>query len=222
VAYYDPTKKPMPDSMTARYRLFRAFMVLLGRLFFGFTVCGAEKVPREGPVILASNHHQYADPVLVCMAAPRRIWWMAKKEVFRGPILTWFFHFIGVFPVDREGGGRAALKTALTLLRAGWTLGLFPEGTRRRAGYSEESARGGVVMLAARSGAPIIPVYIEKIPTPRQRLAGRRLAVYIGNPITLDPEGKGRRYREAADGVLREIYALPERYAAEARGGRVG
>jgi len=201
--------------MTRRYALFRRFMVLLGRLLFGFRVHGAERVPKEGPVILAPNHHQYADPVLVCMAVPRRLWWMAKKEVFRGPVASRFFYFIGSFPVDREGGGRAALKTGLSLLRSGWAMGHFPEGTRRRDGYATDAAKSGVVMLAARSGAPILPVYIGKIPSPRARLRGERLEVFVGNPIILNVDRGGRAYREAADGVLREIYALPE-------GGREG
>jgi 1-acyl-sn-glycerol-3-phosphate acyltransferase len=206
--------------MTLRYRLFRGFMRLSGRLLYGFTVYGADKVPREGPVILASNHHQYADPVLVCMAVPRRIWWMAKKEVFREPVLSRFFYFIGSFPVDRAGGGRAALKTSLVLLRSGWTLGLFPEGTRRRDGYSSEGAKSGVVMLAVRSGAPLIPVHIGRIPSLKGRLLrGERLVAHVGDPISLESYGADRRYKEAADVVMREIYALPEKNAARNRAG---
>jgi len=196
--------------MSARYRLFRWSMVAIGRLLFGFTVHGAEKVPKEGALIVAANHRRYADPVLVSMAVPRRIQWMAKKELFGFPFERFFF-FIGAFPVDRESG-RAALRTALNLLKAGWALGIFPEGQRRRKGYdSEHAPKSGVAMLAARGGAPVIPVYVSRIPGPLERLRGGNLLVYIGDPITFENterKGGGRAYEEFAGELLRMIYGL--------------
>ncbi|MDQ4064221.1 MAG: 1-acyl-sn-glycerol-3-phosphate acyltransferase [Actinomycetota bacterium] len=195
-------------NMSPRYRLFRRVMRALGWFLFGFTVHGAERVPKEGPLILASNHHNYADPVLVCMAVPRRMQWMAKKEVFVPPFDK-FFYFIGSFPVDRNKGGRTALKTSLELLAEGWTLGIFPEGTRRKAGLPEDAPKHGVAMLAARGGAPILPVFVSAIPSPLQRLRGKRLQILIGHPVTIDNTKNGKQVRaEVAGEVLREIYAL--------------
>jgi 1-acyl-sn-glycerol-3-phosphate acyltransferase len=125
-------KKGVARGMSPRYRIFRRFMLALGWLLFGFTAVGAEKVPKAGPLIVAANHRRYADPVFVSMAVPRRIQWMAKKQLFVSPFDKFFF-FIGAFPVDREKGGRAALRVALDLLAANWALGIFPEGTRRKA-----------------------------------------------------------------------------------------
>ena len=206
-------RRPKRDAslgMSARYRLFRRAMRALGTLLFGFTVHGAEKVPREGPLILASNHNRYADPVLVCMAVPRRIQWMAKSEVFVPPFDRFFF-FIGSFPVDRKKGGRAALKASLDLLAGGWTLGIFPEGTRRRAHDPADAPKSGVAMLAARAGAPILPIFVGRVPSLLERLRGRRLHVYIGDLITTDNTKNGRSARaEVAGEVLRAIYALGE------------
>lgn len=194
--------------MSARYRLFRRLMIALGRLLFGFEVIGAEKVPANGPVIVASNHRRYMDPVLVCMAVPRRIQWMGKKELFVFPFER-FFYFIGTFPVDRQKGGRAALKSALNLLAAGWALGIFPEGTRRKDYDPDHAPKSGVGMLAARASAPILPVFVDKIPGPFQRLRGGKLIVYVGEPININNTiGGGRVYREVAGEVLRKIYAL--------------
>src|SRR5918997_5104165 len=194
--------------MSARYKLFRRFMLALGWLLFGFTIHGAEKVPQEGPLIVAANHRRYADPVFVPMAVPRRIQWMAKKELFVFPLVRFFF-FIGAFPVDRQKGGRAALRTALDLLAAGWALGIFPEGTRRKDYDPDHAPKSGVGMLAARANAPILPVFVGKVPNPFERLRGARLRVYIGDPITLDNTIRGGRvYREAADEILRKIYDL--------------
>jgi 1-acyl-sn-glycerol-3-phosphate acyltransferase len=197
-----------PGEMSGRYRLFRRVMILLGRLFLGFEIHGEEKVPRDGPLVVAANHHRFFDPVFVCMAVPRRLQWMAKKELFVPPF-RWFFYFIGSFPVDRAGGGRAAIREGLKFLADGWALGIFPEGTRQRERASGE-AKSGVVMLATRGDARVLPVFVGKIPGPLARLRGERFHTYVGAPMRLDTGLRGgKAYREAADEVLRAIYTLP-------------
>jgi len=204
-----------PRQMSRRYHLFRRAMMLLCRVLFGLTVHGAEKVPSEGPLIVASNHSQYADPVLVCVAVPRRLQWMAKRQLFVFPFRR-FFEFIGSFPVDREGGGRAAIRAALAFLAEGWALGIFPEGTHRGDGASRE-AKSGVVVLAVRGRAPVLPVYVGKLPRPLARLRGEKLHIFVGEPIDLDTKLRGGvAYRAAADEVMRKIYALPENHAQKA------
>ena len=196
--------------MSLRYRVFRTGMILLGRVLFGFTVHGAQKVPKKGPLIVASNHHQYADPVLVCMAVPRRIQWMAKKEVFVPPFDR-FFRFIGAFPVDRQKGGRSALRAALGFLSEGWVLGIFPEGGRRKKhdAVGQDAPKSGVAMLSARAGASILPVFVDKAPSPLERLRGHKLHVYVGVPITSNNTSKEKRVRGEITGeVLRAIYGL--------------
>jgi 1-acyl-sn-glycerol-3-phosphate acyltransferase len=183
-------------------------MLALGGSIFGFTVHGAEKVPEKGGLIVAANHRRYVDPVLVSMAVPRRIQWMAKRELFVFPFER-FFYFIGAFPVDRQKGGRAALKAALDLLAAGWALGIFPEGTRRKDYDPEDVPKSGAAMLAARAGTPVLPVFVDRVPGPSERLRGGRLHVYIGDPINLDDATRERRgRREAAARILRAIYDL--------------
>ncbi|HSL01784.1 MAG TPA: lysophospholipid acyltransferase family protein [Rubrobacteraceae bacterium] len=210
-----PQREPLfkgrsgPVEMSARYRLFRRTMILLGRFFLGFEFHGAQHVPKEGPLVVAANHHRFFDPVFVCMAVPRRLQWMAKKELFAPPLHR-FFYFIGSFPVDREGGGRAAIRDALKFLAAGWALGIFPEGTRQRDHASGE-AKSGAVMLAIRGNAPVLPVFVGRIPGPVARLRGEKFSTYVGRPINIDNTIRGgRAYREAADDILRSIYALPE------------
>jgi len=199
------------NDMSPRYRLFRWVVCTFGALFLGFKVHGQERVPQKGPLIVAANHRRFFDPVFVSMAVPRRLRWMAKKELFTFPFGR-FFYFLGTFPVDRQGGGRAALRTALKLLAEGRTLGIFPEGTRRKEGISLE-AKSGAALLAARSGAPVLPVFADKIPSPAARLRGEKFHVYIGQPMTIDNTEKGREgYRRVADEILRTIYVLPEEW----------
>jgi 1-acyl-sn-glycerol-3-phosphate acyltransferase len=215
-ALQTPKNRSSPEMMSSRYRLFRALMRLLGRIFLGFAVHGEENMPPKGAVVVAANHTQYLDPVYVCMAVPRRLQWMGKKELFAFPFGA-FFYFIGTFPVDREGGSRAGLRTALNFLARGWALGIFPEGTHR-AGEGSREAKSGTALLAVRAGAPILPVYVGETPGLRARLRGERLRVYVGHPITVDGTLRGREaYRAAADEVLRAIYALPEARARETR-----
>ena len=176
--------------MSPRYRLFRGTLRTLGVLFLAFEAHGEEKVPEKGPLIVAANHHRFFDPVFVSMAVPRRVRWMAKKELFRFPFAR-FFYFLGTFPVDRQGGGRTALRTAVNLL-------------------AEERALGTAV-IAARSGAPVLPVFVGRIPGPAARLRGEKFRVYVGHPMTIDNTVKGREgHRRAADEILCVIYALPE------------
>ena len=88
-------------------------------------------------------------------------------------------------------------------------MGIFPEGTHRTDPDADRAAKSGVAMLAARGGAPILPVFIGKIPTPLQRLKGAKLRVRIGDPINTDNTNESRRsYKEVSAEVVREIYAL--------------
>ncbi|MCA1847964.1 MAG: 1-acyl-sn-glycerol-3-phosphate acyltransferase, partial [Actinobacteria bacterium] len=197
------------NDMSPRYRLFRGTLRTLGILFLAFEVHGEERVPEKGPLIVAANHRRFFDPVFVSMAVPRRVRWMAKKELFRFPFGR-FFYFLGTFPVDRQGGGRAALRTAVNLLAEERALGIFPEGTRRKEGASPE-AKSGTAVIAARSGAPVLPVFAGKIPGPAARLRGEKFRIYVGDPMIIDKTTKGREgHRRAADEILRVIYALPE------------
>ena len=203
-----PKNRSSPEKMSSRYRLFRALMRLLGRIFLGFAVHGEENMPPKGAVVVAANHTQYLDPVYVCMAIPRRVQWMGKKELFVFPFSA-LFYFIGTFPVDRQGDSRAGLRTALNFLARGWTLGIFPEGTHR-TGEDSRGAKSGTVLLAVRAGAPVLPVFVGKSPGLRGRLRGEKLRVYVGDAITLDSTLRGREeYRAAADELLRTVYALP-------------
>ncbi|WP_084709707.1 lysophospholipid acyltransferase family protein [Rubrobacter aplysinae] len=195
--------------ISRRYGLFRRVVVAVAGLLLGLRVHGEEHVPRTGPLIIASNHRRYLDPVYVCMAVPRRIQWMGKKELFVFPFAG-LFYLIGSFPVDRQGGGRAALRAALRYLDLGAALGIFPEGTRRRETRTDrEAPKSGAIMLASRSGAPVLPVYVGPVPNLLQRLRGERLEIHLGEPRVIR-EGGRRSYAAAAESLISDIYDLPK------------
>jgi 1-acyl-sn-glycerol-3-phosphate acyltransferase len=211
--------------ISRRYRIFRSVVVAVAGLLLGLKVHGANRVPQTGPLVIASNHRRYLDPVYVCMAVPRRIQWMGKKELFVFPFSK-LFYLIGCFPVDRQGGGRAALRAALRYLELGAALGIFPEGTRGKtnakgSGSSgsvegSEAPKSGAVMLASRSGASIVPVHVGPLPNPVQRIKGGRLEIYIGEPRTVGGSGR-KSYAEASEGLVEEIYSLPKSGAGGVR-----
>ncbi|HTA38043.1 MAG TPA: lysophospholipid acyltransferase family protein, partial [Candidatus Acidoferrales bacterium] len=91
---------------------------------------GVENVPKTGPLIIACNHMSYLDPPGMGCFVPRRISYMAKKELFDIPILGPAIAAVGAYPVDRKGSARSAIKKSLEVLKAGGAVGIFPEGTR--------------------------------------------------------------------------------------------
>ncbi|MGB3684042.1 MAG: lysophospholipid acyltransferase family protein [Rubrobacteraceae bacterium] len=203
-----PTGKDWPEGMSPRYKLFRQVVLFLGRILLGLRLHGEDRTPRQGPLVLAANHTRYLDPVFVCMAAPRRVQWMAKKEIFI-PGLRRFFSLLGAFPVDREAGGRSALRNAMKLLSEGWALGIFPEGTHKKTEKTRD-AKSGVSLLAVRGGARITPIHLGKVPTPLGRFRGERLHIHVGDPLIIHDTVKGRRaYKALAEEVLTTIYSLP-------------
>lgn len=133
---------------------------LVSHLFFRLRVMGRENVPITGPVILASNHVSYLDPIFLGVSLPRRINYMAKDEIFRNRLFFWFLSKLQAFPVSRQRVGPSTIKRTLQLMKKGKALLLFPEGTRGD-GRELQKARPGIGNIAEKSKAPVIPVYIQ-------------------------------------------------------------
>ena len=141
-------------------------------------VYGAQYVPATGPLLVACNHVSYLDPPLLGSFCPRRISYMAKKELFVIPVLGGVIRALGAYAVDREGSATAAIKRSLRVLQEGGVVGIFPEGRRNRAG--DASAQTGVALLAALAQVPVVPAFIRG--TDRAlRLA--RISVAFGEPL---------------------------------------
>ena len=87
-------------------------------LVFRMKVEGAENVPKEGPVLLCSNHLAKRDPVLLGLCQKRQVFYMAKEELFRNKFLGGLFRMLGAFPVKRGTGGADALEDAYKIGRA--------------------------------------------------------------------------------------------------------
>jgi 1-acyl-sn-glycerol-3-phosphate acyltransferase len=208
--------------MTGRswfYRPGAGIVGLLVHLLGRPRVIGVGNVPRQGPFILVANHLSLADPPILGWAcgylSGRLIHFMAKDEIRHWPILGWLASQSGVFFVRRGESDRSSHRLALEFLAEGEAIALFPEGTRSHNGILAEG-RPGAVLLAMRSGAPLLPVGIsgtERIFPGRSRVPHRtRITVRIGKPFSLPHQPQGRIDRqvlnEANDRVMREIAAL--------------
>ncbi len=153
-------------------------------------VVGAERVPLDGPLIVACNHRSYFDPPALGCALPRPVAYMAKIELFRIPVLGSIITWLNAFSVDRSRGDVAAIKRSVEVLREGKAIGIFPEGTRNKTGAIRPQT--GVALLASLSGAPVLPAYISGTAF-AHRL--RRIDVTFGEPLVFaaesDPRGLG-------------------------------
>ena len=163
------------------------------RLFSDWSVHGEENVPPMGSLIVVANHVSNFDPPLMSASFPRRVWFLAKKELFKGPG-KWFFSTYGAFPVNRTATDAKAYRWALDKLASDQCLMIFPEGTRSRTGAMKK-AQPGVVRLAMKSHAAIVPVGISgtdgmNSPFHVFRPTGR-LRINIGRAFTL-PDIEGR------------------------------
>ncbi len=121
---------------------------------------GQRRVPREEGVILAANHASFLDPIAVGCALLRPIDYMARQTLFDIPGFGWFLRSIRVHPVRRGESDLRAMRQMISLLSSGACLVVFPEGTRTRDGRIQP-LRGGVGLLAAKSGAAVVPVWVE-------------------------------------------------------------
>jgi 1-acyl-sn-glycerol-3-phosphate acyltransferase len=185
------------------YRIAAAVVKPLMRTWFLIRLEGHEHVPKEGPVILASNHRSNMDPVLLASAVKRPLSFMAKAELFVGP-LGWILRWIGQFPVRRGGIDREALRRVDAVLARGSMLGLFPEGTRGEGDFA--AVHPGLAYIVVRQRCPVLPVVISGTERVKRRFGWLPFAspvrIVIGPPIDLPQATSDRAGRRAASVVL--------------------
>ena len=194
--------------MTKFYRIIYTIVAPIIHLLFPCRTVGAENLP-EGGVLLCANHASGWDPIIIALSLPRnsRLTVMAKDQLFRIPVLGFLLRKLGIFPVKRGGNDLTAIKTAMKVLTGGNRLLVSPEGTRVEE-QGEVEAKGGVTMMATRTGVPMVPVYCGG-----KHKFLRKTTIVFGDPYV--PVIAGRRptpdeNRAIAAEILKRIYALRE------------
>lgn len=209
------------------YAFGRFVIAPVARILYRPRVIGRDNVPRQGAVILASNHLSFVDSVVIPVVAPRPVQFLAKSHYFEGRgVIGWitrtFFSAIGAVGV-RRGAGRDsqhALEVSKDILEGGNAFALYPEGTRSRDGRLYRG-RTGVAWLALTTGAPVVPVGLigtEKLqPVGTKAPKFSRVTVAFGRPIdlsTFGPATSGKARRAATDAIMAEIQHLTGQTAA--------
>lgn len=182
------------------------------RVLFGFRVYDQDRVPKEGPVIVASNHISLADPPVVGAAIRREIFYLGKRELFAHRLLAAVVRAYNTVPVNRGGADRAALRRIAQLLDEGQAVLLFPEGTRG-TGKTLLPGKLGIGKLAIDAGVSIVPAYVDASNSLRKTLLRKqRLTVRFGLPISNDwirTHGQGKEaYRRIVQEVMERIGLL--------------
>lgn len=126
------------------------------KLFYNFHIEGTENIPQDKALVMASNHRSYADPVILTMPMKKPVTYMAKEELFKNRLFGWFITKLGAFPVKRGAGDLQVIDDAVGILGSGRHLVIFPEGTRSKDGKVGKG-KTGVALIAARSGADVLP-----------------------------------------------------------------
>ena len=190
------------------YSLLRFLFSVFFTIFFRADIRGRENLPKEGPVILAANHMSNFDPPFLACFLARPVSYMAKIELFEHPVFGSAIRACHAFPVKRGAADRGAIKAAVQVLKLGKVLGLFPEGTRSRTGEMGK-AEAGVGLIAAMTGAPVVPVCIVGT----DKIASlHKLHLLIGAPMAFTGDRKDKEdLARFSQSVMDRIAAMKQK-----------
>jgi 1-acyl-sn-glycerol-3-phosphate acyltransferase len=195
--------------------IFYAFCHIIGgpllKVLFRLEVKGRDNIPKRGGVVLASNHASFLDPPAVAIASPRQLHFLAKENLFKVKVLSWFVRKTNALPISRERMQMSIARKSLEILRKGGALLLFPEGTRSSTGKIAEGKRG-VGLIATKANVPVVPVFIKgsgkALPINKRWITSHKVRVIFGKPL-YPKELKGKEsYQEFSDRVMEEIKKL--------------
>lgn len=183
-------------------------------------------LPQRGPVVVAANHLSEVDSLVLCLAARRRLTFVAKSEYFdaglRGRLYGRLCRWTGQIPIPRSGGAEAALAAASAVLDDGGVWAIYPEGTRSRDGLLHRGRTGVMRVALQHPSAQVVPVGIVGTQdVDRHGVRGwrpGRVVVRFGDPLDLSPwlrrAEDPRAWREATDALMLEIQRLSEQERA--------
>ena len=193
------------------YAFLKSLLSGLFKFIYNLKISKPDNVPDDGSYVVVCNHISLGDVIILGVACPRQIYFMAKKELFKIPLLSGLIKTLGAFPVDRKGNPAAAVKTSIRYLKDGKIVGMFPQGTRSRdISIEDTDFKTGAAFAAYKSGAGIIPAFIK---TKNQKFKFfSRTEITFGTPIPFDTlklsEG-GRDELEQATQIIKDaVFAL--------------
>lgn len=203
------------------YAIGRVVCTPIFKLLYRYKAVNDYSIPEEGAYIVASNHLSYSDPVLLGLCQKRRLYFMAKAELFRNKFFAALIRALGAFPVERGAGDGEAIKTGEDLLNDGEIMTIFIEGGRTKTGDFMRP-RSGCALIAQQMQLPVVPACITIIGNPKHIFSKR--VIHFGTPLTpeqlgLTPDGGRRELKDASNKIMDEIRKLREQDLSEYKKG---
>lgn len=194
------------------YRVGQAVCRPIMKVFYRYKFINNNSIPHEGAYIIASNHMSFSDPVLLGLGQRRRLFFMAKQELFKNKFFAGLIRALGAFPVERGAGDGKAIKTGEDLIKEGNVMTIFIEGGRTKTGEFMRP-RSGCALVAQQMQVPVIPACITITGNPKYRFAKR--VIHFGDPLTpqqlgLTPDGDRRQLKNATNMIMDEIKKMRE------------
>ena len=194
------------------YRVGQAVCRPIMKVFYRYKFINNNSIPHEGAYIIASNHMSFSDPVLLGLGQRRRLFFMAKQELFKNKFFAGLIRALGAFPVERGAGDGKAIKTGEDLIKEGNVMTIFIEGGRTKTGEFMRP-RSGCALVAQQMQVPVIPACITITGNPKYRFAKR--VIHFGDPLTpqqlgLTPDGDRRQLKNATNMIMDEIKNMRE------------
>ena len=176
------TERKLPEPVTERrsilYEIVRGLAAAVFRTVMPVRCFHRERLDAEAPYVLIANHRHALDPIaLALFVRKRQIVFLAKKELAKNRAIAWLLSCAHVSLVGRHETDMAAMRNCMKAMKMKKILLVFPEGTRHHEGQMEQ-IESGASLIALRSRAPIIPVYID-----RKLGFFRRTGLHVGEPI---------------------------------------
>ena len=194
------------------YRVGQAVCRPIMKVFYRYKFINNNSIPHDGAYIIASNHMSFSDPVLLGLGQRRRLFFMAKQELFKNKFFAGLIRALGAFPVERGAGDGKAIKTGEDLIKEGNVMTIFIEGGRTKTGEFMRP-RSGCALVAQQMQVPVIPACITITGNPKHRFAKR--VIHFGDPLTpqqlgLTPDGDRRQLKNATNMIMDEIKKMRE------------
>ena len=194
------------------YRVGQAVCRPIMEVVYRYKFINNNSIPHEGAYIIASNHMSFSDPVLLGLGQRRRLFFMAKQELFKNKFFAGLIRALGAFPVERGAGDGKAIKTGEDLIKEGNVMTIFIEGGRTKTGEFMRP-RSGCALVAQQMQVPVIPACITITGNPKHRFAKR--VIHFGDPLTpqqlgLTPDGDRRQLKNATNMIMDEIKKMRE------------
>lgn len=193
------------------YWLVAKFFWVMLKIYNRLSVRGLDKpLSVTPPVIIAANHCSNLDPIVIGAAFPRRLRYLAKSELFSFAPFGFAIRALGAVPAKREDmqSAAGALKFLLERIQKGESVLLFPEGQRSTDGRLNP-LEGGVGLLAAKTGVPVVPAYIngtfKALPRGSTGYRPERITLVFGDPILVEDLGKGLSSKELRQAVTAKL-----------------